>query len=635
MHFLLPGQWAKPLLAAASLLLLTEFTVAVGASFSSLEARASNTSSQQFYWIDVEPTENLVWHPCYQPLRRECARLLVPLDHLDQSNSSSKTAAIALIRVPSPYTNSSFNSTNGTDPRYRGPILFNPGGPGGGGVDFINEAGDFFATIIGPEFDIVGFDPRGVQRSTPKIQFWDAPGHGEREVWNSDSSLGFIRGGPGDSFRNSTGETGNSLEWTWAYARTSNLQAKARGGDWLGYMTTEQTSYDMLSIVNAYGQEKLMYWGISYGTVLGATFASLFPDKFERIILDGVVDSDNYYSTLWNNSVIDTPKTMDIFFESCHAAGESACPFWAPSPSLIKANLTRIYQELIDNPIPYSNGTSYGFVDYPRVRGQVFLSLYSPYTSWFSLAQALRDLGSPQRDPTRMWEIMATPIFHCSCSGSTCDDKETREQDLEAPNMEARTGISCSDGVDIPDDVASARIYYEDFSSQSEWANGWAQLHIACAGWPKVKKGFQGPVGANTSSPMLFIGNTADPATSIVSARMMVARFPGSRLLTLDTPGHSSFGVISNCTHTHVREYFVSGNLPAEGTVCNSDIAPFPGLLGSNSTASSVDPPTGGAGVLRRVDGEEEDEARRVRDAGYALGKVWEGYSTSLLRRRR
>ncbi|KAJ3563107.1 hypothetical protein NP233_g9157 [Leucocoprinus birnbaumii] len=617
MHFVQPGRQAKSLLAAASFLLLTKSTAAAGPGFSSLEARASNSSSQEFYGIDVEPTENLVWYPCYQPLRRECARLLVPLDHLDKSNNSSKTAAIALIRVPSPYADSSLNPTNGTDPRYRGPVLFNPGGPGGGGVDFINGLGDSFTTILGPEFDIVGFDPRGVQRSTPKIQFWDAPGHGEREVWNSDSSLGFVRGGPGDPFRHITGETGNSLEWSWAYARTSNLQAKARGGDWLGYTTTEQTVHDMLSILDAYGQKKLMYWGVSYGTVIGATFATLFPDRVERILMDGVVDSDNYYATLWNNNLIDTSKTVDVFFKTCYAAGKSGCPLWAPSPSLIEANLNRIYKELIVNPIPYSNGTFYGFVDYPKVRGQFFSSLVSPFTSWFALAQALSDLGSPQRDPTKMWELSAAPAFHCSCSGSTCDDKETRERDLVAAFSEARTGIACSDGADLPDDIASLRSWYEDFSKTSEWANAWAQVHIACVGFPKVKKGFQGPVGAkNTSSPMLFVTNTADPLTPSVNARKMAARFPGSGLLTLDAPGHSSVFVPSNCTWTHAREYFVSGTLPAKGTVCPADISPFPGLLG----ASDADSSTGGASVVRR-------------DAVHTLGKVWQGFATSLLRR--
>jgi pimeloyl-ACP methyl ester carboxylesterase len=137
-------------------------------------------------------------------------------------------------------------------------------------------AGDLLAQVVGDEFDLVSFDPRGVARSTPKVLFYDEPGRGEREIWALNEE-GVIRGGAGDKFRDIEGESGKSLESTWAHAVTSNLQAGERAGEWLGNVNTEQTAYDMLSIVKAYGREKLMYWGFSYGTVLGSTFATLFP----------------------------------------------------------------------------------------------------------------------------------------------------------------------------------------------------------------------------------------------------------------------------------------------------------------------------------------------------------------------
>ncbi|KAJ3563106.1 hypothetical protein NP233_g9158 [Leucocoprinus birnbaumii] len=587
---------------ALSLSLLIEQVVAVDFESSAINTRSEGNSTSKFYWIDLEPTPDLIWHPCYRPLRRECARLSVPLNHLDNSNNTSKQGSIALIRIPSPLANSSFNQTDKPDSRYRGPILFNPGGPGHSGVDLVNEAGDSFAQTLGDQFDIVGFDPRGIARSTPKIMFFDPPGRGESEVWNA-AVTGVIRDGVGDPFRNLTGEKGSTLEWAWAHAVTTNKQAEARGGDWLGNVNTEQTAYDMLSIVNAYGMEKLMYWGVSYGTVLGATFASLFPDKVERVILDGVVDADNYYATLWNNNLLDTPKAMDLFFETCHAAGESGCPLWATSPNLIKANVTRILEDLIANPIAFRNSTSYGIVDYPRVRGFLLTSLYSPYTYWPRLAQALRDLGSPQRDPKAMWDIIGTPTFRCACSGS-CDDKDKREQEFEtASQLEALPAIACSDGADLASSVSDARNFFDDFSRKSEWADVWSILHIQCYGWPKVQKGFQGPVGANTSAPLLFIGNTADPVTPLANAKKMSSRFPGSRLLTQDSSGHSSLNSPSNCTSAHVKEYFMSGNLPSEGTVCPVDFPPIPDRNWSISTGSNVNNgPTTGMDILGRDD---------------------------------
>lgn len=156
-------------------------------------------------------------------------------------------------------------------PRYRGPILFNPGGPGGSGVDFINRLGDLLAQVVGEEFDVVGFDPRGIARSTPKVTFFGAQ-EGEREVWTTNNQ-GVIRSASDDL----EGESGKSVEKTWAHAVVTNKLVEERGGDWLGNINTEQTAYDMLSIVKAYGREKLQYWGFSYGTILGSTFAALFP----------------------------------------------------------------------------------------------------------------------------------------------------------------------------------------------------------------------------------------------------------------------------------------------------------------------------------------------------------------------
>lgn len=140
----------------------------------------------------------------------------------------------------------------------------------------INGVGDLLAQVVGDEFDIVSFDPRGVARSTPKVMFFDGVGRGEREVWGVDF-LDVIRGGPGDKNGNVEGENGRSIERTWARAVVKNELAGERAGDWLGNINTEQTAHDMLSIVRAFGRKKLMYWGFSYGTILGSTFAALFP----------------------------------------------------------------------------------------------------------------------------------------------------------------------------------------------------------------------------------------------------------------------------------------------------------------------------------------------------------------------
>ncbi|KAJ3567549.1 hypothetical protein NP233_g6295 [Leucocoprinus birnbaumii] len=580
--------WATAFLCL-TLLLVSQ--LAVNEDFrASAAGRAPNRTGKDFYWVDLKPSHDLVWHPCYKPLRRECARLLVPLNHLHHSDQSSGHAAIALIRIPSPLLSPAARP----HPRYCGPILFNPGGPGGSGVDFLNSTGDLLAQIIGDEFDL--------------YHFTIPVGRGERELWMRNPGLSVIRGGVADPFRDIEGEGGSSLESEWAHVITSNVLAGERGGKWLGNVNTEQTAYDMLSIVNAYGKDKLMYWGFSYGTVLGSTFASLFPDKVERIVLDGVVDADNYYATLWSNNLLDTDQTMNLFYETCHAAG-SACPFWAPSPALIAANLTRIYKDVIAKPIPVRSSTSYGVLDFTRVRLSVFIALYSPWASWPTLAQALSELGGPKRDPEPMWRRHEIPTFRCACSG-TCKDKDALEKELEGSIPDAQAAIKCTDGLDIPSDLASARRYFNDMSEESEWSAIWSSIRLSCSGWPKTRKGYQGPVGGNTSFPLLFIGNTADPVTPVAHARTMSKRFPSSRVLTQDSPGHCSINAPSVCTMAHVREYFLTGKLPPEGTVCPVDSSPFP----------DVELASGSEGNTEHVVGHSEDSMTAFIEDSVRLG---------------
>lgn len=194
----------------------------------------------------------------------------------------------------------------------------------------------------------------------------------------------------------------------------------------------------------------------------------------------------------------------------CHTAGPSSCAFWAPSPSLIAANLTQIYEDLIKEPIPIRTSISYGVLDYSRVRITVFNALYSPWDAWPALAMALADLGGPSRDPTRMWTLNEFPPFSCSkCSSSSSEKKDQLERDFEASLPEAGNAIICTDGADIFPNLVSAKQFFEDFSRKSEWAEVWANNPLGCAGWPKIKKGFQGPVEGKTNFPLLFVGNTA------------------------------------------------------------------------------------------------------------------------------
>ncbi|TFK35062.1 TAP-like protein-domain-containing protein [Crucibulum laeve] len=493
---------------------------------------------QEFTWEELIPSTELVWKDCYTG--KQCARLIVPLNY---SDPQGEKATIAVIKKPS------LLAIDSKD--YKGPVLLNPGGPGGSGVEFMQRAGDSISTILGPQFDTVSFDPRGIGRSTPRASFFKTDA--ERAMWP-------IRG---HSVINNTDE---GISRTWARAVITGKLAEEMDTGYLRHINTDQTARDMLTIVEAFGQKKIQYWGFSYGSVLGATFASIFPDKIHRLAIDGVVDAENYFATLWSNNLLDTDKTMRSFFVECAKAGPDRCPFYAPTPQDIAKNLTALYESVRKQPVPVRTETSYGLLDYSRLRSTVFVTLYQPYSAFLPLAQGLADLAA-RADGTTLYKILETPFFECSCGPG--------ESILDG--REAQSAILCNDGKDVPGDLKSAEKFFKDFAKESEWAEIWGAIRMNCVAWPKFPKNhFQGPFIANTSHPILLIGNTADPVTPLWAAKKMSRGFNGSVVLTQDSPGHCSLSAPSLCTQQHIRDYFQTGALPKAGTICSVEASPFP-----------------------------------------------------------
>ncbi|KAG6848122.1 hypothetical protein H0H93_003224 [Arthromyces matolae] len=394
----------------------------------------------------------------------------VPLNY---SDPTAKKATIALTRLPSSFPPES--------PGYRGPILLNPGGPGGSGIDFALRAGEPISAIVGPQFDLVGFDPRGIGRSTPGASFYETAL--ERELWSGASS--------GFEVINASSD---GLARAWANAAINGKLAWERQGDVLGHINTDQTARDMLSIVKAHGREKLSYWGFSYGSVLGATFASMFPENIERLVIDGVVDIEDYYKNdrppngsppaLWSTNLLDTSKTMNSFFTYCHAAGPYFCSFYAPTPDLIAANLTKLYESVKSRPVPVRTATSYGLVDYSRLRTSIFASLYKPWASYPALANALSALA--RGDGAPLFAMYDPPKFQCNCGVEDSEDDSCLPKDAQAT-------ILCNDGDPVSSQFEELEEFYADMSKKFEWYDIWAGIRTSCTGWPhKPKNRFRG-----------------------------------------------------------------------------------------------------------------------------------------------
>jgi pimeloyl-ACP methyl ester carboxylesterase len=212
-------------------------------------------------WNGIKPSRSLQWHKCFNG-SYDCARLDVPMDWLDPTDD--QRVVLAVVRLP---------AANRTD--YRGPVFFNPGGPGGSGIWSLRDHGELLQTIVGDNHDIVTLDPRGIGASVPRIECWDTIQ--SRQLWNLQE-VGLIDSHPGmlyDAFARAT-----------AFSQVCEANSGGASGI-LRHSSTTCHARDMLEILNQMGEEKLKFWGFSYGTILGGTFASMYPDKIERLVSDG------------------------------------------------------------------------------------------------------------------------------------------------------------------------------------------------------------------------------------------------------------------------------------------------------------------------------------------------------------
>ncbi|KAJ7499673.1 TAP-like protein-domain-containing protein [Mycena latifolia] len=495
---------------------------------------ALTASRDNFSWGTIVPTEELVWTDCYSD-NQQCARLKVPLDY---SQPDGASAAIAMVRIHSIVAHDS--------PSYRGPILLNPGGPGGSGVDFVARRGAQISTIVGPEFDVIGFDPRGIGRSTPRASFFES--RAEREIWSGSS----------DPSKMSLNASADALSRAWAWEMILGQLAGERDKGSLRFINTDHTARDMLQIVQAHGQDKIQYWGFSYGSILGATFASMFPENVGRLVIDGVADSENYFATEWSNNLLNTDKVWSAFIDGCVAAGPEACAFFSPTAAEISENVDMLYASLRDRPIPVRTNVSFGLVDYSVMRRAIFQALYSPYAAFPTLAQALADLSAG--NATGLFKLSEKPPFECAC-----DESQYRFESVG----ESGHAVLCNDGKRIAASYEDIVAHYETMREMSEWADVWEPIRMGCLAWPEFPKdNFRGPFIANTSFPLLLVGNTADPVTPLWAAHKMSKGFNGSVVLTQDSPGHCSTSGPSICTQKYIRQYFLEGTLPEPGTVC-------------------------------------------------------------------
>jgi pimeloyl-ACP methyl ester carboxylesterase len=477
----------------------------------------------------------LRWSGCFQ--RFQCTTARVPLDY---DRPRGALISLALIRLPASGPGAKIGS-----------IFLNPGGPGGSGVDMVRDAGRFlFSDEVRARFDLVGFDPRGIRRSTPLRCF--------ESLKDATAVL------PPFPFPVTSEEESIQVESDRAVASACD----SKGGPILDHMATADVARDMNLLRRAVGDRRLTYAGASYGSYLGTTYANLFPNRVRAVMVDAVLDpiawatgrrgeSDRLPFSTRVRSDQGTWPTLKEFFRLCDRFAAN-CAFSEGSPQERFADLAR---RLRKNPVTVPDGQGGTVqVTYNLLVAVTLGAMYEPDV-WPQLAELLADIDN--RAPAD--------------AGASLRSLRTRLGAFKKyPNfVEGGNGVACSETLN-PDDISAwPKAARESDEAFPYFGRPWTWFSSICHPWPGLDADrYLGPFDARTSEPVLIVGNRFDPATRYQGAVRLARLLPNSRLLTLDGWGHTAL-FRSACIDAHTNDYLLTTRVPPVGTVCAPDVTPF------------------------------------------------------------
>ncbi|KAL2840891.1 TAP-like protein-domain-containing protein [Aspergillus pseudoustus] len=509
-------------------------------------------------WESITPSSDLQWTPCFQ--NYTCARLQVPLDYGDPSRG---TTAIAFIKLAAKKVTK--NTRN---------VLINPGGPGGSGVDILLANAIPFADVIQAEHNVVGFDPRGVSHSGPEIDCW--PDHPENRA--QFEKLFYSE----TSYASST-SLSNQFAAADFFGKACTPTVGGKNGS-AAFITASAVARDLLTYIKADQRAagkpekdaKLFYYGISYGTLLGTTFAHLFPDNVGPMILDGVLDVEDIYKLGWSKNLYDSDKAIEAFYDFCHRGGPKNCAFWGPSVKNIRERLHKLLDHLKYNPIPVSNSPACSLpllATYSGVKEMALQAVFLPLGAFPVFAAVLA--GLEKGDATAYVAAATGGLLPANpCNNGT-----------QGSTQEIGTLIKCVDGYGSNplSTLDEYRDYVKSQNAQSKFlgevwpnnANG-----VLCRSFevePPESGRLHGSIleKRKTATPILFVSAAIDPVTPERGAYKMSSVFEKSRVLIQDSVGHTAISAASSCLAQRAQEYFSHGRLPPQGTVCEPDVVPF------------------------------------------------------------
>jgi len=455
--------------------------------------------------------QTLTWSECGTGF--DCTDVTAPLDW---ENPGEGEITLSVVR----------HQATGTA---QGSLLTNPGGPGASGVELIRDSLDFAvgAALI-ENYDVIGFDPRGVGESTA-VTCFDAAG--------MDDYLYSIPAGKR-----------GSAEWEAELLDAHKEFAdacEANSGGILPYVTTINAARDMDLIRAVLGDKQLNYLGYSYGTFLGATYADLYPDKAGRLVLDGAIDPAVSGLDVGATQALGFESALRAYMQDCLDSGE--CPFTGTVDEAM-ADLGALLASVDAAPLENGDGRMLGA---DSLMTGIIAALYSA-DSWQYLTQALDE--ALQGDPTTAFFL--ADFYNGRENGTYLDN-----------SSEAFRAYNCMD-YPVEDDPAAEAATEKKIADGAPTIAPYWNGPDSCSVWPYPPTGTRGEINAEGAGPILVVGTTNDPATPYEWSESLAQQLEEGVLITRVGEGHTGYNKGSSCVDSTVEAFLLDDVVPESDVRC-------------------------------------------------------------------
>ncbi|MFH8811140.1 alpha/beta hydrolase [Streptomyces hygroscopicus] len=460
--------------------------------------------------LDRYVAQKPAWRRCQAdlPAEYQCATIKVPLDYRAPQGKRI-TMAISRIKSTAP------------DKRH-GVLFFNPGGPGLPGLDMPLYMKDTLPEAARQTYDLIGFDPRGVGRSSPVACSLEP----EEENW--------LR-----PYKEAT------FDKDVAWARDVARKCRATSGDVLKHITTRNTARDMDLLRAVLGEKKISYFGYSYGTYLGSVYTQLFPARADRVVLDSAVDPARAWRGMIQWWAEGAEPAFDRWTE--WAAARSAQYGLGDTPKKVDRTFWGLVRRADEKPIEIDGQAYTGDDVRSMMRGAVF-----SVKSGTELVVELKKAAAGE--PASAKKFPAAETVPASFWTVVCNDNSAAwSRDPESYRRDA---------------IADKGRYplFGDFASSVK----------PCAFWDRSA---EPATVVNNKVGSLVVQNEWDSQTPLPSGQALHTDLKGSKMLTvLGGEGHGVYPSGNACTDGKVTDYLTTGKLPAKDVTCKA-------TAGSNADA--------------------------------------------------